>query len=297
MAPDHRSRHPLPRAAPGSRAPAAGQRVGRRHRQGPRRGRLPGAGHHQRRPRRHPRSQGRQREPRRGLWPTRPTWWRATDLPVSADLENGFADAPDEVAETVRLAVEAGLAGCSIEDYDGSAIYDAGPRPGAGGRRGGGGARPAGAHRPGREPHPRRAGPRRHDRPAPVVPGGGGRRALRAGSGGRGRHPPGGRVGRPAGQRARPAGRPDRRRAGRHRRRAHLGRQRVHARRLRRARRRPAASCSTRAPTAGGPPPPTPRPWATPSTDPFPGLGPGARRDRVPETPCHGRSVHSTRCQ
>jgi 2-methylisocitrate lyase-like PEP mutase family enzyme len=42
-----------------------------------------------------------------------------TELPVSADLENGFADAPTAVAETVRLAVEAGLAGCSIEDYTG----------------------------------------------------------------------------------------------------------------------------------------------------------------------------------
>ncbi len=42
----------------------------------------------------------------------------ATDLPVSADLENGFADDPGEVAAVVRSAVEAGLAGCSIEDYD-----------------------------------------------------------------------------------------------------------------------------------------------------------------------------------
>jgi 2-methylisocitrate lyase-like PEP mutase family enzyme len=40
----------------------------------------------------------------------------ATELPVSADLENGFADDPQRVAETVRLAVETGLAGCSIED-------------------------------------------------------------------------------------------------------------------------------------------------------------------------------------
>jgi 2-methylisocitrate lyase-like PEP mutase family enzyme len=52
---------------------------------------------------------------------------RATDLPISADLENGFADDPDGVAATVRLAVETGLAGCSVEDYDGSALYDAGP--------------------------------------------------------------------------------------------------------------------------------------------------------------------------
>src|SRR6478736_48952 len=40
----------------------------------------------------------------------------ATDLPVSADLENGFGDAPEEVAQTIRLAAEAGLAGCTIED-------------------------------------------------------------------------------------------------------------------------------------------------------------------------------------
>jgi 2-methylisocitrate lyase-like PEP mutase family enzyme len=43
----------------------------------------------------------------------------ATDVPVSADLENGYADAPADVAATVRLAVGAGLAGCSIEDYTG----------------------------------------------------------------------------------------------------------------------------------------------------------------------------------
>lgn len=40
----------------------------------------------------------------------------ATDLPVSADLEKGFGDAPEAVAETVRLAAAAGLAGCTIED-------------------------------------------------------------------------------------------------------------------------------------------------------------------------------------
>ena len=40
----------------------------------------------------------------------------ATDLPVSADLENGYKDDPDGVAETVRLATTIGLAGCSIED-------------------------------------------------------------------------------------------------------------------------------------------------------------------------------------
>lgn len=51
----------------------------------------------------------------------------ATPLPVSADLENGFGDDPETVAETIRLAAEAGLAGGSIEDATGKAdrpIYD-----------------------------------------------------------------------------------------------------------------------------------------------------------------------------
>ncbi len=41
---------------------------------------------------------------------------RATDLPVSADLENCFGDDPETVAETIRLAAAAGLVGGSIED-------------------------------------------------------------------------------------------------------------------------------------------------------------------------------------
>jgi 2-methylisocitrate lyase-like PEP mutase family enzyme len=50
----------------------------------------------------------------------------ATDLPVSADLENGFGDSAETVAETIRLAAAAGLAGCSIEDMsrEGHTIYD-----------------------------------------------------------------------------------------------------------------------------------------------------------------------------
>src|SRR5437762_8890701 len=49
----------------------------------------------------------------------------ATDLPVSADLENGFGDSPETVAETIRLAAAAGLAGCSIEDMTRDrSIYD-----------------------------------------------------------------------------------------------------------------------------------------------------------------------------
>jgi 2-methylisocitrate lyase-like PEP mutase family enzyme len=43
----------------------------------------------------------------------------ATSLPVSADLENGFGDAPETCAETIRLAAEAGLVGGSIEDATG----------------------------------------------------------------------------------------------------------------------------------------------------------------------------------
>lgn len=43
----------------------------------------------------------------------------ATRLPVSADLVNGFGDAPEAVAETIRLAARAGLAGASIEDATG----------------------------------------------------------------------------------------------------------------------------------------------------------------------------------
>ena len=51
----------------------------------------------------------------------------ATELPVSADLERGFGDAPEAVAETVRLAAQAGLVGCTIEDSTGnpeSPLYD-----------------------------------------------------------------------------------------------------------------------------------------------------------------------------
>jgi 2-methylisocitrate lyase-like PEP mutase family enzyme len=51
----------------------------------------------------------------------------ASDLPVSADLENAFADEPAGVAETIRLAIEVGLAGGSVEDFTGrqdDPIYD-----------------------------------------------------------------------------------------------------------------------------------------------------------------------------
>jgi 2-methylisocitrate lyase-like PEP mutase family enzyme len=45
---------------------------------------------------------------------------RAVDVPVSADLENGFADTPDAVAETYRLAAATGIVGASIEDSTGN---------------------------------------------------------------------------------------------------------------------------------------------------------------------------------
>jgi len=41
---------------------------------------------------------------------------RATDLPVSADLEDGFGPRPEDVAETIRQAAAIGLVGCTIED-------------------------------------------------------------------------------------------------------------------------------------------------------------------------------------
>jgi 2-methylisocitrate lyase-like PEP mutase family enzyme len=53
----------------------------------------------------------------------------ATDLPVSADLEKGFGDAPIEVAETIRVAAAVGLVGCTIEDSTGHQdcpLYDFG---------------------------------------------------------------------------------------------------------------------------------------------------------------------------
>ena len=45
----------------------------------------------------------------------------ASDLPINADFESGFADTPEGVAESVRMAVETGVAGISIEDSTGDA--------------------------------------------------------------------------------------------------------------------------------------------------------------------------------
>ena len=51
----------------------------------------------------------------------------ATDIPVNADFENGFADDPDEVAANVTLCIDTGVAGLSIEDFtgdDANPLYD-----------------------------------------------------------------------------------------------------------------------------------------------------------------------------
>ena len=44
---------------------------------------------------------------------------RAVDVPVNGDLENGYGDAPADVAETIRQSIAAGMAGGGIEDYTG----------------------------------------------------------------------------------------------------------------------------------------------------------------------------------
>jgi 2-methylisocitrate lyase-like PEP mutase family enzyme len=48
----------------------------------------------------------------------------STDLPINADFENGYGDAPEIVARNVALAVETGIAGLSIEDWSGTQMYD-----------------------------------------------------------------------------------------------------------------------------------------------------------------------------
>jgi 2-methylisocitrate lyase-like PEP mutase family enzyme len=47
----------------------------------------------------------------------------ATELPLNADFESGFADAPADVAANVTLAVDTGVAGLSIEDREGAGLY------------------------------------------------------------------------------------------------------------------------------------------------------------------------------
>ena len=68
----------------------------------------------------------------RRRWRMRRAIVAATDLPVSADLEKCFADAPQGVAETIRLAAATGIVGGSVEDSSGDQqkpLYDLGPCP------------------------------------------------------------------------------------------------------------------------------------------------------------------------
>lgn len=108
---------------------------------------------------------------------------RAVDVPVSADLENGYADEPAAVAATVSAARELGLAGCSIEDHTGRGedpIYDAGlarDRVEAAASASG----PLVLTARCENYLHGRPEPPRHPRPAPGLPGGGRRRPLRAG--------------------------------------------------------------------------------------------------------------------
>jgi 2-methylisocitrate lyase-like PEP mutase family enzyme len=48
----------------------------------------------------------------------------AADIPVNGDLEDGYGEGPDAVAETIRLAIDAGLAGGNIEDFAGGVLFD-----------------------------------------------------------------------------------------------------------------------------------------------------------------------------
>jgi 2-methylisocitrate lyase-like PEP mutase family enzyme len=48
----------------------------------------------------------------------------AVDAPVNADLEHGYGDEPEAVADTIRLALDIGLAGANIEDHDPGRAYE-----------------------------------------------------------------------------------------------------------------------------------------------------------------------------
>ena len=74
----------------------------------------------------------------------------ATDIPLSVDFENGFADDPDDVAANIGRLAQTGVAGCSVEDFARRAddpIYETAARGGAGRGRGRGRARSRAAAR------------------------------------------------------------------------------------------------------------------------------------------------------
>ena len=179
----------------------------------------------------------------------------ATDLPVSADLENCFADDPGGVAQTVALAAATGLAAARSRTTPAttmSPFMTSGWRPS--------GSRPPSRPRmPGlpvscSPPAPRTTctGARtwRGRHPAAGVPGGGGRRAVRPRTDSPERHQAAGHRGGPSGERSRDARHPARARACRGRGEPGLGRRRAGLRRPRGAGRRRQLSSATREPTA-----------------------------------------------
>src|SRR5580765_7382084 len=117
----------------------------------------------------------------------------ATELPVNADLENGYADDPGEAATIIRLAAEAGVVGGSIEDASGDPakpIYDfnlAVERVAAAAEAAH--ALPIHLHRARRELPARTPRSRGHDPPPAGLRGRGSRRPLRAGPARPGNHP------------------------------------------------------------------------------------------------------------
>ena len=96
------------------------QPVGRRHRPPARLARLRGPGHHEPRAANAlGRGDGTNAVSRAEVIENCRVIAAATDLPVNADLENGYADEPRAAAEMIRLAAEAGISGGSIEDATG----------------------------------------------------------------------------------------------------------------------------------------------------------------------------------
>ena len=145
----------------------------------------------------------------------------AVDVPVSADLENCFADDPEGVAATITAAAGLGLAGGSVEDFTGdrdAPIYElahAAERVRAAAEAAHGGPVPFVLTARAENYLPRPQGPGRHHRPPAGVPGGRSGRALRPAvvDPGELRQLLG--LRRRPGQRPRAAGRAHRRRAGR----------------------------------------------------------------------------------
>ena len=159
--------------------------------------RLRGPGHDQQRVRRHPRPPRRLRHARRGPRPRRRHGRGHRRPDLGRPRERVRRRSRGRRRDASAVAIAAGLAGCSVEDFTGrrdDPIYAAGLAADRVRSRGRGGPRRAGPSRadgPRREPPPRPQRPRRHHRPPAVVPGSGRRRALRAGLAGGRRHPVG----------------------------------------------------------------------------------------------------------